>query len=32
MDTRGYEKIDKYPHNEYPIDMGTGMSKYLSSG
>jgi len=22
--TRGYEKIDGYPHNRYQMDMGTG--------
>jgi len=25
VDTRGYEKIDGYPHNGYPMDMGMGM-------
>ena len=25
MDTRWYEKkMDRYPYNEYPTDMGTG--------
>jgi len=24
VDTRGYEKIDGYPHNGYLTDMGTG--------
>jgi len=27
MDTCGYEKIDGYPHNGYPKDMGTGTRK-----
>jgi len=27
VDTRGYEKIDGYPHNGYPTDMGMGTGR-----
>jgi len=26
------KKIDEYPHNEYPTDMGTGTRRILSNG